>query len=231
MIQCDYCPLSWHLDCLDTPRANPPQQKAGNDVKAKETWRCPNHIEHDLAPVASCGGRVGRARRARDPQIVDVDVVVQDSDAERFLERDSQGTVFRVSERGLMLNFIDRVKRDAAEKRAADALVKSNTSRQNAENVTVLDESNQDAVATPGASNTGATQSAAAVDDAATVSSPVPENEAAMNLVALSQTNQASERAGILIQQMTEVEHLRSLQELIDRRIQALNSGAVSPNS
>jgi hypothetical protein len=74
-------------------------------------WRCPNHIEHDLAPVASCGGRVGRARRARDPQTVDVDVVVQDSGAESFLEHDTQGTVYRVPERGLMLNFIDRVKR------------------------------------------------------------------------------------------------------------------------
>lgn len=119
VIQCDYCPCSWHLDCLDPPLANPPYQrfasekkpKAGESVPVRETWRCPNHIEHDLAPVASHGGRVGRARRVRDPQIADVDVVLQDREDESFLEQDTQGTLYRVSEHGIILNFIDRVHR------------------------------------------------------------------------------------------------------------------------
>jgi hypothetical protein len=103
--------------------------------------------------------------------------------------------------------------------------------------VAVSDESNQDAVATPGASNTGAAPTnAAAVDDAASSSVPDAEREAAMNLMAFAHSNQdvvdmTSERVGTLIQQMTEIQHLRSLQDLIDRRIQALNPGAVPSNN
>ncbi|KAG9013861.1 hypothetical protein FRB93_000242 [Tulasnella sp. JGI-2019a] len=38
MIPCDYCPLSWHLDCLDPPMVTlPPNHKK---------WMCPNHAEH-----------------------------------------------------------------------------------------------------------------------------------------------------------------------------------------
>ncbi|KAG8973326.1 hypothetical protein FRC05_008870 [Tulasnella sp. 425] len=40
MISCDYCLLSWHLDCLDPPLVclPPPHKK----------WMCPNHVEHVL---------------------------------------------------------------------------------------------------------------------------------------------------------------------------------------
>lgn len=40
IITCDYCPLSWHLDCLDPPLTN--VKKLGSK------WKCPNHID-DLA--------------------------------------------------------------------------------------------------------------------------------------------------------------------------------------
>ncbi|KAG1122201.1 hypothetical protein G6F42_011699 [Rhizopus arrhizus] len=42
MINCDFCPLHWHLDCLNPPMASPP-----NPAKK---WRCPNHIEHIIKP-------------------------------------------------------------------------------------------------------------------------------------------------------------------------------------
>ncbi|KAI8987443.1 hypothetical protein BDF20DRAFT_850314 [Mycotypha africana] len=38
MISCDYCPLYWHLDCLNPPMPAPP-----NPAKR---WRCPVHIEN-----------------------------------------------------------------------------------------------------------------------------------------------------------------------------------------
>lgn len=41
IINCDYCSLSWHLDCLNIPMAN--IKKLGTK------WKCPNHID-DLAP-------------------------------------------------------------------------------------------------------------------------------------------------------------------------------------
>ncbi|MGH0166943.1 UNVERIFIED_CONTAM: hypothetical protein FKN15_056844 [Acipenser sinensis] len=36
LIQCDYCPLLFHMDCLDPPLTAMPTGK----------WMCPNHIEH-----------------------------------------------------------------------------------------------------------------------------------------------------------------------------------------
>lgn len=38
IVSCDFCPLYWHLDCLNPPLAIPP-----NPAKK---WRCPNHIEN-----------------------------------------------------------------------------------------------------------------------------------------------------------------------------------------
>lgn len=36
LIQCDYCPLLFHMDCLDPPLTALPAGK----------WMCPNHVEH-----------------------------------------------------------------------------------------------------------------------------------------------------------------------------------------
>nr|XP_039262631.1 uncharacterized protein LOC120338759 [Styela clava] len=38
LISCDYCPLLFHLDCLDPPLTNPPGSR----------WMCPNHAESAL---------------------------------------------------------------------------------------------------------------------------------------------------------------------------------------
>lgn len=42
MVSCDYCPLKWHLDCLDEPLA------LAKTLGLK--WRCPNHVESLLPP-------------------------------------------------------------------------------------------------------------------------------------------------------------------------------------
>lgn len=36
LIQCDYCPLLFHMDCLEPPLTAMPLGR----------WMCPNHIEH-----------------------------------------------------------------------------------------------------------------------------------------------------------------------------------------
>ncbi|KAK2160899.1 hypothetical protein LSH36_125g03022 [Paralvinella palmiformis] len=38
LLQCDYCPLLYHLDCLDPPLASMPVDR----------WMCPNHVERCL---------------------------------------------------------------------------------------------------------------------------------------------------------------------------------------
>ncbi|CAO3595319.1 unnamed protein product [Absidia cylindrospora] len=40
MISCDFCPLYWHLDCLDPPLTIPPN--------IAKKWRCPCHAQHHI---------------------------------------------------------------------------------------------------------------------------------------------------------------------------------------
>ncbi|RMD42751.1 hypothetical protein DV735_g2343, partial [Chaetothyriales sp. CBS 134920] len=130
IIPCSYCPARWHLDCCNPPLAIPPRRRAGD--KAGVTWRCPLHIEHDLARIgsqddaAAAGdlGRQPRPRRPKNARPVDVDLtrgfrnngvidVELESDVElpSIKDVDMQGQVFRLQEKGIRLDFIDRVKR------------------------------------------------------------------------------------------------------------------------
>ena len=40
LIRCDFCPLYWHLDCLDPPLTSAPLPM--------RKWKCPNHADHSL---------------------------------------------------------------------------------------------------------------------------------------------------------------------------------------
>jgi len=44
LIQCDYCPLLFHMDCLDPPLTTLPAGK----------WMCPNHVEHLVVREKCC---------------------------------------------------------------------------------------------------------------------------------------------------------------------------------
>jgi hypothetical protein len=45
MISCDFCPLHWHLDCLEAPLCIPPA--------ITDKWMCPCHAAHDLPHLRS----------------------------------------------------------------------------------------------------------------------------------------------------------------------------------
>lgn len=52
LVQCDYCPLLFHMDCLDPPLTAMPTGR----------WMCPNHMEHLVVsgvanPPVSSGGQ------------------------------------------------------------------------------------------------------------------------------------------------------------------------------
>jgi hypothetical protein len=127
IIPCDYCPARWHLDCLDPPLAVPPRRRKDNP---NSTWRCPLHIENDLATrdrqeLATPGelGRMPRLRRPKHaiPYDVDltrgyknnglIDIELMKEDEPNIEEVDRMGTVVRLPEKGIRLDFIDRVKR------------------------------------------------------------------------------------------------------------------------
>ncbi|CAO1620241.1 unnamed protein product [Jaminaea pallidilutea] len=59
IVSCDYCPLHWHLDCLDPPLAGMPSNF--------RRWRCPCHIEELLAHTRA-------PKSASQVQVIDLPV-------------------------------------------------------------------------------------------------------------------------------------------------------------
>ena len=130
IIACDFCTLRWHLDCLDPPLANPPVR--GDSSKPKSTWMCPNHIDQDMSAIKSDTKatdvpkigteRVHRIRRPGNARIVDtalrrgfrnngiIEIENELTDDEEEFEREEFGVIYRLPERGIKLDFIDRIK-------------------------------------------------------------------------------------------------------------------------
>ncbi|KAI9826312.1 MAG: hypothetical protein M1832_000229 [Thelocarpon impressellum] len=133
IIPCDYCNLHWHLDCVDPPMANPPPRQANG--KQRHNWMCPNHVDHELlaldstarayARKGSCNGgvRTHKVRRPKNARIMDtalrrgfvnnglVEIENEPSEAEdEFADMAYYGAVYRLPERGIKLDFIDKIK-------------------------------------------------------------------------------------------------------------------------
>ena len=141
IIACDFCSLRWHLDCLDPPLANPPVRldllKPRHDMsKPRYSWMCPNHIDAELLAISTetkaiaetqaGGARMHKIRRPKNARIVDTALrrgfrnngIIEienepTDDDEEEMEREEFGVVYRLPERGIKLDFIDRVKRCA----------------------------------------------------------------------------------------------------------------------
>ncbi|KAK4936800.1 hypothetical protein LTR10_022389 [Elasticomyces elasticus] len=130
IIPCDYCPAKWHLDCVDPPLAVPPRRRA--DGKPSSSWRCPLHIDHDLAALGrqaeSAPGDLGRVPRLRKPKsavllevpfhrgfpnngIIEVELMKDESVFDKTKEVHMEGKIYRVPEKSIRLDFIDRVKK------------------------------------------------------------------------------------------------------------------------
>lgn len=119
VIQCDFCPCSFHMDCTDPMIANPPSQTClpanSNTLDQHKYWMCPNHAYHDLSYLVHDEDGYDHRRRIRSvrrPRLVDIEVLpdADDEDA-RMQEITHEGEKYRVSERGVKLNFIEKVKR------------------------------------------------------------------------------------------------------------------------
>ncbi|MCJ1354610.1 MAG: hypothetical protein MMC33_004599 [Icmadophila ericetorum] len=132
IISCDYCPHRWHLDCVDPPLAVAPKRHGG-----KVPWKCPAHLDASLMEIAAAqaaerdGGRVIKIRRPKNAKIVQsvlrrgvvasiqIDVENEPDPELRTTEfEDSFGVIHQVPEKGLKLDFIDRVKRATTEQLA-----------------------------------------------------------------------------------------------------------------
>ncbi|KAL5045498.1 hypothetical protein BDW71DRAFT_78544 [Aspergillus fruticulosus] len=232
IIQCDFCPCAFHMDCLDPPLAVPPTQRAGSD-RLYHTWMCPNHALHDMCyPVRDEEGyeSMKRIRRPKNPRYIDVEILPENEEEENLEDEEKEGITYRVSEKGIKLNFIERVKREnenAAAKKAAE------------KRYFEYAKSKVDAVTLEAkaffASQKPADDTIAAILNSRTDA----EREAAANLISFAQSNQITwqdenGQIGLLIDQLKanapknlpapedEISSLRALQKLIEQRISVL---------
>jgi len=128
MITCDVCNAHWHLDCLDPPLANAPfRDQWGKKIR---DWLCPLHVDHelremDLARLANLQVERQRKitlRRPRKAKVIDSNLtrglvnngiieILNDEDGTglEFDEEEVNGVVYRLPEKGIKLDFIDRV--------------------------------------------------------------------------------------------------------------------------
>ena len=133
IIQCDHCNLSWHLECLDPPLAVAPKKIKTGPNRPKTTWMCPNHIDPELNsidPQANLSNRDRptfsrkyKVRRPKDSITVDsnlnrgfknnglFEIQNESSDDDTWTPTSTAVQILRVPERGVKLDFIDRVKR------------------------------------------------------------------------------------------------------------------------
>jgi hypothetical protein len=141
IIPCDYCPARWHLDCLEPPFATAPRRGTGD--KPTDSWRCPLHAEHDLANIghsAAAPGDLGRVPRLRKPKkaipydvsmtrgfrnngLAEIELEKEEAEAE-IRELEMQGKIYRIPEKSVKLDFIDRVKRSWFEDQSFPRLLK-----------------------------------------------------------------------------------------------------------
>jgi hypothetical protein len=118
IIQCDYCLLNWHLDCLDPPMVHPPPS-----TNRRTPWKCPNHADHELAINAPETHGRRKNRRPKQPDIVDVylrrgfrndgqiEVALDSNDFDDSLYQPNSRVIYRLPESGIKLDFIDKVRR------------------------------------------------------------------------------------------------------------------------
>ncbi|KIX03776.1 uncharacterized protein Z518_07329 [Rhinocladiella mackenziei CBS 650.93] len=272
IIPCDYCPARWHLDCVDPPLAVPPRRR-GND-KPGSSWRCPLHVEHDLSAIGrqaeAAPGDLGRVPRLRKPKnavpldvrvtrgfrnngIIEIDFMKDEPLVDKTKEVQMCGKVHRIPEKGIRLDFIDRVKKswyeDQSFPRQLDAPKRIRNRTYRPDNV-VLHHPPQEVVVKvrepdfwTGASALAIAETAKA--NAALRNRSLREQQAVLNLAEMSQkgidgysgdalaelTNQlVSEAPPEVIESMehSELDQLLSLQGLIQKRLSVLGHATPS---
>ncbi|KAJ2968599.1 hypothetical protein NQ176_g9100 [Zarea fungicola] len=127
IIPCSLCPFYWHLDCLDPPLAVPPLLKS---------WKCPTHVDDVLveAPRLAPAHKFRRVKNAqaiapiftrgtRNNGHIEIDWTDYDSEQYKNKLRDaaagwpdpnSFGRAYKVSANGVILDFIEQLRRQGA---------------------------------------------------------------------------------------------------------------------
>jgi hypothetical protein len=115
IIQCTYCGLYWHLDCLDTPMAKEPAPG--------RPFRCPAHIDDLLSAIPGNLGPAHRRRKIKGASVIkpaisrgivnngDIEIENDPTDNEEelgFYEQREYGHTYKLPELGIKLDFISQ---------------------------------------------------------------------------------------------------------------------------
>ncbi|TQV94585.1 Zinc finger domain-containing protein, PHD-finger [Cordyceps javanica] len=120
IIPCSVCPYYWHLDCLDPPLAVPPVLK---------TWRCPTHVDDILADAPRLAP-AHKFRRVKNTQPI-TPIFTRGTKNNGHIEIDwsdepeplkdagwpdplSFGRTYKVSANGVILDFIEQLRKQGA---------------------------------------------------------------------------------------------------------------------
>ena len=123
IINCDYCTLSWHLDCLDPPMTN--IKKLGSK------WKCPNHVDtlitkpirkfkdQEVIPISNIRAFESSGKLPMDANI---EIINVDEKLKKLKERVKElhdnnnaslrysNLTFQISEENIILDFINSSK-------------------------------------------------------------------------------------------------------------------------
>lgn len=112
IVDCDFCSLHWHLDCLDPPLASAPKRFG------RGTWKCPCHVDSEITIPRSASGKSYKVRRPKNPRIVTSDlkrgiknnghIDIEDDEISEE-EEQPEGTIYRISASAIKLDFISRI--------------------------------------------------------------------------------------------------------------------------
>jgi hypothetical protein len=222
---------------------------------------CPGHTWHEkfLIDVDEDGYEIEkRIRRPKNPRMIDIEVLPDEEEAERIEEQEEEGIMYRVSEKGIKLDFIERVKRSVYSRRFCLSSLSNNSCRENEEMAMkravmeryyVYVRQKHDEL-TAKAHAFYSSQDPDVLDDDTTAailnSRTIAEREAAANLISFAQGNSTevqNNRINLLIDQLkanapeelpsaeTEIASLRSLQKLIELRISDLKTQSANTPS
>ncbi|WVQ80178.1 hypothetical protein IAT38_002283 [Cryptococcus sp. DSM 104549] len=111
IVSCDYCPLSWHLDCMSPPMTNMPS--------AGRKWMCPNHAEH-VMPKRRTVQDEGKIIDVTAPGKRNNGVIEIPSDSESESESSEieyedmviNRKTYRVPEKVIKLDFWEKLRKD-----------------------------------------------------------------------------------------------------------------------
>ncbi|KAG6257778.1 hypothetical protein E4U23_000020 [Claviceps purpurea] len=119
IIPCTVCSYYWHLDCLNPPLATP----------VPKTWRCPAHVDDILIEMPALAPahrfRKVRASQAITPAIsrglknnghieIEWDEESEEENRSGWNDVSSFGRTYKLSEKGLILDFIEQLRNKGA---------------------------------------------------------------------------------------------------------------------